>query len=230
MEEEKKRKDEGEKWRNLDRWRYGGPFYRDPQKPGLIERKAKVGAFGEYIEGAAQVNLVDPRAREYMINVVLRKIRDLTDGGNFRADLAHLGLWENVYRTLGFDLPMEKVKDMMPHEFWEEFMEAAKGLLAIAEAYDEGDIRALQRFGFKTYNKRLYDFLKDGDVAGLRHYLFMNGVRDEYIKNSVFFTENHDEPPALDAFQSPEKAMAATDRWRSGVCPVPLRQMWACGG
>ena len=99
-------------------------------------------------------------------------------------------------------------------------------MLGIAETYGEGRAKTLQSFGLKTYNKDFYDILKSGDMARLRGYLFIDAPR-EYIKNSVFFAENHDELPALDAFETPEKEIAAAviAAAAGGYMLVPYRQI-----
>ena len=67
----------------------------------------------------------------------------------------------------------------------------------IAEAYSDSEW-ALQQLGFNfTYDKRLYDRLRDGFVRDVHLHLKADW---EFQRRSVRFLENHDEPRAASVF------------------------------
>jgi len=94
--------------------------------------------------------------------------------------------------------------------FWEEAIPAVRGrhpgFVFLAEAY-WGLEGALQAQGFDyTYDKELYDKLREGDVPGVRAHLAGDA---EAQARCARFIENHDEPRAASVF--------GAARWRSAA-------------
>ena len=94
-----------------------GHYYRHPADPRRIVRHAQESPFGLPMLSNAQLNLLDPRAREYMIQGVLKRIAGLTLNGGVRADLSHLGLREHIRRTWGWTMTDAEFAVQMPREF-----------------------------------------------------------------------------------------------------------------
>jgi hypothetical protein len=95
----------------------------------------------------------------------------------------------------------------MRAEFWDvairETKKIAPGFLFVAEAYWETEWH-LQQLGFDfAYDKRLYDRILGGDLAGASAHL---GADWEFARKLVRFTENHDEARAASAFGDNNKA------------------------
>jgi hypothetical protein len=151
----------------------------------------------------AQLNAFDPVMRQTVITT-LRDIAVQCDG--VRCDMAMLVMNDIFRRTWGWlvDLPTP------PADFWPEVITAVKqvnpGFLFIAEAY-WGLEGVLQDQGFDyTYDKALYDLLRDEDVPALAGHLRADiGFQSRTLR----FIENHDEPRAAVAFQSADKSRAA---------------------
>jgi hypothetical protein len=95
-------------------------------------------------------------------------------------------------------------------EFWHEAISAAPDFIWMAEAYNDSEW-ALQQLGFSfTYDKKLYDRLRDGFVRDV--YLHLKADWD-FQSHSVRFLENHDEPRAATTFgrsRLPADAVLAT--------------------
>lgn len=151
----------------------------------------------------AQLNMFSPVLRQAAI-ATLRDISVQCDG--VRCDMAMLAMNETFQRTWGWlvDLPMP------PLDFWPEVIAAVKqvnpGFVFIAEAY-WGLEGALQAQGFDyTYDKALYDLLRDEEVAALNGHL---SADIEFQNRTLRFIENHDEPRAIVGFQSGDKSRAA---------------------
>ncbi|MCK5083319.1 MAG: hypothetical protein KAR31_10470, partial [Candidatus Omnitrophica bacterium] len=198
-------------------------FIRHPADSGKIIRRAKNGPGELSYATAAQLNLLDKRARRYMIKTVVRKIADLTLNGGLRADLAFTGLRRHIRELWGWDKTDAEISELMPKEFLDELMQEIRreypSMTVIGETYEfptdnparawEGRAGRLQEVGIKTYDKYFYDLLLAGDMARARGYLFFEAPAD-FLRNSVHFISNHDILPALDAFGTPERAMAAS--------------------
>ena len=155
---------------------------RDPYFPGWPE--------------TLQLNYADPALQEAMLGE-LAKVADLCDG--VRCDMAMLILPEVFERTWG--LPAEpfwpgaiaKVR-----ERWPQF-------ITLAEVYWDLEWD-LQQQGFDfTYDKRLYDRLRDGRGHLVREHL---RAAVGFQRRSVRFLENHDELRAAATF-TPEMHRAA---------------------
>ncbi len=176
---------------------------RAPQNYTWIKRKQgdRLLAYGRdpFFPGwpdALQLNYGNPVLQEEMIGQLL-KIAGQCDG--VRCDMAMLVLPEVFERTWGISAQpfwpkaTSRVREKHP-EF--RFM---------AEVYWDLEW-TLQQQGFDyTYDKRLYDRLRDGHARPIREH-FHAGM--DFQNKLVRFLENHDEPRAAVAF-SPEVHRAA---------------------
>jgi len=139
----------------------------------------------------AQLNYFNPDLRRAMIDQI-RRISQICDGA--RCDMAMLILNDHFHQTwesvLGSVSPPRQ-------EFWQEATRAFPEFIWIAEAYSDSEW-ALQQLGFNfTYDKRLYDRLRDGFVRDVHLHL---KAEPEFQRRSVRFLENHDEPRAASVF------------------------------
>jgi hypothetical protein len=132
-----------------------------------------------------------------MVEELLR-IAGQCDG--VRCDMAMLILPEVFEKTWG--------KHVQP--FWPVAINAVKGnhpgFLFLAEVYWEMEW-VLQQQGFDyTYDKRLYDRLRDGDAVAVREHFYAGR---EFQDRLVRFLENHDEPRAALTFGQKNHEAAA---------------------
>lgn len=150
---------------------------------------------------SAQLNYLNPATRAAMIGE-LRRIGRHCDG--VRCDMAMLELnrvFTGIWGGLAGDRSPPK------REFWAEAREALPGLILIAEAYWDLEWE-LQQLGFDfTYDKRLYDRLREGQARDIAAHL---GADMEYQRKLVRFLENHDEPRSAQVFGGEKMAAAAT--------------------
>ena len=147
----------------------------------------------------AQLNYFNPGLRTAMIDQV-RRMSQVCDGA--RCDMAMLVLNDTFHQTWEALLGSTPVPRQ---EFWHEATSALPDFIWIAEAYSDSEW-ALQQLGFKfTYDKRLYDRLRDGFVRDV--YLHLKADW-EFQTRSVRFLENHDEPRAATVFESRLPAVA----------------------
>jgi glycosidase len=168
---------------------------RAPQNYTWVKRKGgdMVLAFGRdpYFAGwpdTLQLNYANPATQEAMIGELLR-IAGQCDG--VRCDMAMLVLPEVFERTWGQRAPL----------FWpsatRRVRERAPGFTFMAEVYWDLEW-TLQQQGFDyTYDKRLYDRLRDGHARPVREH-FHAGL--DYQDKLARFLENHDEPRAAATF------------------------------
>jgi hypothetical protein len=131
-----------------------------------------------------QLNYANPATQEAMIGELV-KIAGQCDG--VRCDMAMLVLPDVFERTWGQRAPL----------FWptaiRRVRERVTGFLFMAEVYWDLEW-ALQQQGFDyTYDKRLYDRLRDGHARPVREH-FHAGL--DYQDKLARFLENHDEPRA----------------------------------
>jgi hypothetical protein len=173
------------------------------QQPGnyLLIQDAGVFAHGRdpYFPGWAdtlQLNYGSDLLQDAMRGE-LRKIAAICDG--VRCDMAMLLTPEVFQRTWGIDM----------RPFWPEAICGVRSVypdfLFMAEVYWDMEWN-LQQQGFDyTYDKRLYDRLRNHDAAGVRSHL--SAGRD-FQDKSTRFLENHDEARATEVF-SPEVHRAA---------------------
>jgi hypothetical protein len=138
-----------------------------------------------------QINYGNPDTQEAMIEI-LKKIAGQCDG--VRCDMAMLVLPEVFQRTWGvstqpfWPMATRRVRDSHP-DF--RFM---------AEVYWDLEW-TLQQQGFDfTYDKRLYDRLRDGHARPVREHFHASL---DYQDKMARFLENHDEPRAAATFPRP---------------------------
>jgi hypothetical protein len=157
----------------------GGPvvmaYGRDPWFPGWPD--------------TLQLNYANPDLRNAMASE-LEHIAMMCDG--VRCDMAMLILPDVFERTWG----------MRPASFWPAAIARARarnpGFLFMAEVYWDLEW-TLQQQGFDyTYDKRLYDRLRDGQARAVRDHFRADA---DFQRKSARFLENHDEPRAAATFQ-----------------------------
>ena len=137
------------------------------------------------------------RALQDAMTTVLQRIGGQCDG--LRCDMAMLVLPEVFRRTWG--------REMEP--FWPRAIDSVRkehpDFIFMAEVYWDLEW-ALQQQGFDyTYDKRLYDRLRNGAARPVREHFWADV---EYQGKSVRFLENHDEDRAAAVFL-PEQHQAA---------------------
>ena len=149
-------------------------FGRDPHFPGWSD--------------TFQLNYGNQATQEAMIGQLL-KVAGQCDG--VRCDMAMLILPEVFERTWGIAAPpfwpaaVGRVKEKYPD------------FCFMAEVYWDLE-RTLQKHGFDyTYDKRLYDCLREGRARPVREHLT---AELDYQKKLARFLENHDEPRAAATF------------------------------
>jgi hypothetical protein len=148
----------------------------------------------------AQLNYFNAELRGAMIEQI-RRISEICDGA--RCDMAMLILNDNFHQTWE---PLLGSTPAPHEEFWQEATHALPDFIWIAEAYSDSEW-ALQQLGFNfTYDKRLYDRLRDGFVRDV--YLHLKAEWD-FQMHSVRFLENHDEGRAISVFGKSRMLAAA---------------------
>jgi glycosidase len=135
-----------------------------------------------------QLNYGNPAVQEAMTGT-LAKIAGQSDG--VRCDMAMLVLPDVFERTWGISMP----------PFWPSAVQHTRdrhaGFCFMAEVYWDLEW-TLQQQGFDyTYDKRLYDRLREGHVGPVREH-FRAG--SDYQDKLARFLENHDEPRAAATF------------------------------
>ena len=133
----------------------------------------------------AQLNHFNPAMRAAQI-ADLQTIAQHCDG--IRCDMAMLHLHDifgnNWAQYLGAWKAPQK-------EFWTEVHDALPGLILLAEAYWGTEPRLLD-LGFSyTYDKELYNSVRDGNLGDVR---WRAGHSVDYQIHQARFLENHDEP------------------------------------
>jgi hypothetical protein len=144
-----------------------------------------------------QLNYGNPATQETMIGE-LRRIAGQCDG--VRCDMAMLVLPEVFERTWG----------LRPAPFWPRAIrcvrEKAPSFCFMAEVYWDLEW-TLQQQGFDyTYDKRLYDRLREGRARPVREHLWADM---NYQDKMARFLENHDEPRAAATFPAEVHRAAA---------------------
>jgi glycosidase len=177
---------------------------REPQNYIRIKRKRGdlVLAYGRdpYFSGwpdTLQLDYSNPRLQEAMINELL-KISGQCDG--VRCDMAMLLLPDVFERTWG----------RRPESFWPKAIKKVRDkhshFCFMAEVYWDLEW-TLQQQGFDyTYDKRLYDRLREGHARPAREHLHADLY---YQIRLARFLENHDEPRASASFDSQVHRAAA---------------------
>ena len=159
-------------------------YGRDPYFPGWPD--------------TLQLNYGNPATQEAMIGELIR-IAGQCDG--VRCDMAMLVLPDVFERTWG--IPAQP--------FWPEatrrVRERVPEFCFMAEVYWDLEW-TLQQQGFDyTYDKRLYDRLREGHARLVREHFW---AAPDYQNKSARFLENHDEPRAAATFPSGVHQAAAT--------------------
>lgn len=152
---------------------------RDPYFPGWVDT-AQLNAFDPHLRRAALMTLLD--------------IASQCDG--IRCDMAMLMLNDVFAHTWG-----SYVGSRPKTEYWDEIIPPVKkaypDFLFMAEVYWDMESR-LQQLGFDyTYDKRLYDRLREGGAVGVNAHLI---APLDFQRHLVRFIENHDEQRAASAF------------------------------
>jgi Alpha amylase, catalytic domain len=168
---------------------------REPQNYIRVETPSgpAIFAYGRdpYFAGwpdTLQMNYAVPALQQAMLQE-LRNVAALCDG--VRCDMAMLILPEVFERTWG----------LRPEPFWPSAIGAIRSykpdFLFMAEVYWDLEW-TLQQQGFDyTYDKRLYDRLREGHARPVRDHF---GADPEFQRKSARFLENHDEPRAAATF------------------------------
>ncbi|MFO0844660.1 MAG: alpha-amylase family glycosyl hydrolase [Gemmataceae bacterium] len=168
-----------------------GDLARAPQNYTRVGERVLAYGRDPYFAGwpdTLQLNYGNPATREAMAGELLR-IAGQCDG--VRCDMAMLILPEVFERTWG----------VKAEPFWpavtRRVREQVPGFCFMAEVYWDLEW-ALQQQGFDyTYDKRLYDRLRDRHARPVREHL-LAGL--DYQGKMARFLENHDEPRAAAAF------------------------------
>jgi glycosidase len=152
----------------------------------------------------AQVNYGHPAGREAMKEKI-RSIAQQCDG--VRCDMAMLILPDIIERVWGSRLG----NNWNRKSFWKEAIDEINArwpnFLFMAESYWDLEWQ-LQQEGFQyTYDKTLYDRLREGDHDGVRKHL---NAAIKFQDRCARFVENHDEPRAAAAFGPARARSAAT--------------------
>lgn len=137
-----------------------------------------------------QLNYANPELEEAMTRELIR-ISEKCDG--IRCDMAMLVLPDVFERTWG----------NKPAPFWPQAVRRVKdhhpGFIFMAEVYWDLEW-TLQQQGFDfTYDKRLYDRLREGHPRPVHDHLCADM---EYQNKMARFLENHDEPRAANTFNA----------------------------
>lgn len=151
-----------------------------------------------------QLNYGSDAFRKAMLGE-LEKIAQVCDG--LRCDMAMLVLPDVFGRTWGIEI----------EEFWPGATEAIKAkhpdFVFMAEVYWDREWE-LQQQGFDfTYDKKLYDRLRQGNAGAVREHFWAS---TEYQMHSARFLENHDEPRAAGIFSNEQHKAAAVITF---LCP-----------
>jgi hypothetical protein len=168
---------------------------RDPYFPAWID--------------TAQLNAFHPGLRRAIIDNLIA-IGSQCDG--VRCDMAMLMTNAIFSQTWG-----NRAGASPAHDFWRQVIPAVRSvhpqLLFLAEVYWDLE-HELQLQGFDyTYDKRLYDRTVNGDVGEIKSHLL---AEPNYMRSSLRFIENHDEPRAMQTLgEDRQRAAAAL------ICTLP---------
>lgn len=168
---------------------------RDPYFPAWID--------------TAQLNAFHPGLRRAIVDTLV-DIGSQCDG--LRCDMAMLPTNAIFSGTWG-----DRAGAIPAQDFWLEVIpavrEAHPQMLFIAEVYWDLE-HELQLQGFDyTYDKRLYDRIVNGDVGEVKSHL---RAELNFMRSSLRFIENHDEPRAMETLgEDRQRAAAAL------ICTLP---------
>jgi hypothetical protein len=153
----------------------------------------------------AQVDVTSPRGRA-LLQTQLDMVAAQCDG--VRCDMAMLLLPDVFERTWGARAC--EAGALAGRSFWAQAIprvrESWPGFLFLAECYWGLEHRLLEEGFDFTYDKTLYDHLREGDPAGVRAHLRGDPA---FQARCLRFVENHDEARAATAFFPPERARSA---------------------
>ena len=139
----------------------------------------------------AQLNYFNPELCQAMIGV-LKTISAAADG--VRCDMAMLELTDIFQKTWN---PLLSNWTRPQEEFWKTAIAQTPGLTFMAEAYSDTEF-ALQQLGFDyTYDKKIYDDVRDGNTHGVLSHLKGGWA---FQAKTARFLENHDENRAHHSF------------------------------
>lgn len=144
-----------------------------------------------------QLNYGNPTFREAMFSEI-SKTAETCDG--LRCDMAMLVLPDVFSRTWGIEI----------EHFWSTAIATVREkhpkFTFMAEVYWDREWD-LQQVGFDfTYDKRLYDRLRQNDAQTVREHFW---ATNDYQQGSARFLENHDEPRAAGTFNTAQHKAAA---------------------
>jgi len=153
-----------------------------------------------------QLNYNNENTRKHMTDILLNQIAKVCDG--VRCDMAMLCLNDIIHTIWDFYFQVQG-RDDITSEFWTDAIETVKSnypnFIFLAEVYWDLGWK-LQQLGFDyTYDKRLYDRLKQENVELIRDHL---NADISYQRKSVRFIENHDEKRVINVFGR-ERSIAA---------------------
>jgi hypothetical protein len=183
--------------------RYPARFVQSPEPmPGTFPRKTSLGlrhfAHGRdpYFPPWTDTIQLDYRVAEthQAMTAVAQTVSMF--GNGLRCDMAMLLLPE-IFENTWKDFPPLGAH-LTRANFWRSAIPAMRQLQPqldlIAEVYWDRE-QDLQDCGFDyTYNKRVADYILRGQFRELRD--FLHGCSAKYLRRSVHFLENHDEPRA----------------------------------
>ncbi|HVA72761.1 MAG TPA: alpha-amylase family glycosyl hydrolase [Candidatus Limnocylindrales bacterium] len=173
-------------------------FRKDPSAFYLAETNAEPHLFAHGRDpyfppwrDVVQLDYFEPSARSALL-AELREMAKHCDG--VRCDMAMLVLNDIFARTWSALLADRKAP---PREFWSEAIAAVPEFLWLAEVYWNCEV-PMQSLGFQfTYDKGLYDALRDGHIDDVHARL----GEDTAIQScSARFLENHDEARSAAVF------------------------------
>jgi hypothetical protein len=181
-----------------------GDLARAPQNYCRVQTKSGPLVFAHgrdpYFDGwpdTLQLDYGNPGLQEAMIGE-LERIAGQCDG--VRCDMAMLVLPDVFESTWGIRAEL----------FWPRAIEAVRrrypDFQFVAEVYWDREWTLLQQGFDYTYDKRLYDRLRDGHTRPLREHLYA-GL--DYQNRMARFLENHDEPRAAATFPEDTHRAAA---------------------
>ncbi len=180
----------------------GGNLRNEPRNYFMSQLSGNIFAHGRDPnfsgwDDTVQIDYRHPETRSAMCREVLR-IAEKCDG--VRCDMAMLvtnQVFSNTWKNSGG----ARYREFYPAvaEFWPHAVTEAKTsypeFLLIGEIYWDLEW-LLQRQGLDfAYDKKLYDRLRNGDIAGVNVHL--RDASLEYASRLVRFIENHDEPRAV---------------------------------
>lgn len=130
-------------------------------------------------------------------------------GDGLRCDMAML-LIPEIFQQTWKEFPSQGAH-LTGDNFWRKAISAVRQLQPqtemIAEVYWDRE-EELQECGFDyTYNKRVYDYLIRGQDSELRE--FLRTRSSKFLRKSVHFVENHDEPRVASQFRLERHKAAA---------------------